>query len=154
MTAYLHLLGKHCDNPASPPQEVTLVDHTRRVCEMAQRLGESLGPKMLKTFGLSEKHLDPWLQAVWLTAWIHDWGKANDHFQRKVRGDKSFRQGVRHEAVSLYLMLMYQDYLLPIWENLPTWTKCGVASAVLGHHLKYPDPIQDRASGKISSMIP
>jgi len=44
-----------------------------------------------------------WEKAVWIAAWIHDWGKASDHFQMMIR-NPSFKQGVKHETISLVMV--------------------------------------------------
>lgn len=77
---------------------------------------------------------------------MHDWGKANSHFQ-KMFLDSSFRQGVRHETISLAITKRLDDWLAPLWNNLPNWVKAAAVFAASGHHLKFPDPLEDKRPG-------
>jgi len=55
-----------------------------------------------------------------------------------------FRQGVRHETISIALLNELNDWLEPIWQRLPEWARNAVFFSVSGHHLKFPDPVTDR----------
>src|SRR5260221_601666 len=53
-------------------------------------------------------------RVVTLAAALHDLGKANDHFQEMVRGERKM-QGIRHEWVTILILQQYgfRDWLLP-----------------------------------------
>ncbi len=124
----------------------TLLGHTLAVTEAANHLAETLAPSIAAISTCGPQTISQWKNAVALTAWMHDWGKANDHFQHML-ADPSFSQGIRHEAVSLIMVHELESWLTPVWKDLPEWVKCGVLFAVSGHHLKFPDPFADVRHG-------
>jgi len=126
--------------------EETLIGHTSRVCQMADVLTKMLPQDVQRMLRCTELDIDHWKKAVWLGAWLHDCGKANDHFQKMMR-NPSFRQGVRHETLSLVLVHELDDWLKPVWSDLPQWAKCSVLFTASGHHLKFPDPLEDKRQG-------
>ncbi|HEY6001180.1 MAG TPA: CRISPR-associated helicase Cas3' [bacterium] len=135
---FKHLLAKSAKDPKAPPTEATLVGHTERVLDSAEVFGDILLPDMERLLGEATSARQ-WCEAFRWAAWLHDLGKANDHFQRMAR-DRGFRQGVRHEALSL---IAAQDLLLPWltrrWVDYPPWFSAAILAAVSGHHLKFPD---------------
>ena len=119
-------------------REITVAGHTRDVMDAAAALfGEPGDPTPLaaewcRFFGLADP--DGFLRNARAAAFCHDWGKANDGFQRMLarRGD----QLLRHEQVSAILMC---------WPSVWQWLEGGgfdvpvALSSVVGHHLKCRD---------------
>lgn len=116
-------------------RERTLLEHTRDVVQAAKALfGEAqpthLGKCWLDFFRIPD-HWDSFQRNLIAACVLHDWGKANDGFQKFVRGQGE--QLLRHEHLSVLLI------------NLPeirTRLESGgfdiplVMSVVLTHHLK------------------
>lgn len=140
------LLAKRPADPRNVRYEETLIGHIHGVCEMARTISEMLVPKLVKTFGCSLAEAVYWKTAVLFGAWIHDWGKANSHFQAMLR-NTNFRQGIRHETVSLLLSIELAEWLNFSWAKMPKWVRCGVLFSASGHHLKFPDPLKDTRPG-------
>jgi CRISPR-associated endonuclease/helicase Cas3 len=81
----------------------SLIGHTADVVNAVTKLVDVLGDRLITQFGLTcdLAHLRATAR---LTAYLHDWGKANHHFQLMVRGKRhalNEPQMVRHEAVSV-----------------------------------------------------
>lgn len=135
---FRRLLAKGAEDPKSPPYEATLIGHTERVLEAAEIFANVLAPDIEKLFG-DHAVAALWRDALLRAAWLHDIGKANDHFQIMLRR-KGERQGVRHEALGL---VVTYDLLVPwlskCWDALPDWFPGAVLATVSGHHLKFPD---------------
>ena len=116
---------------------VTLVQHTQDVVDAAEALFGSeeatrLGKAWLRFFKLTEENWSNFRWNLLASCLLHDWGKANDGFQKMVRGKGE--QAIRHEHFSALLIG------LPI---VTAWLKQNanldvplVLSAVLTHHLK------------------
>jgi len=104
---------------------------------------------MMQIDRVTVKH---WEKAVWVASWMHDWGKANDHFQTMIR-NPSFRQGVRHETISLIMAKEVETWLEPIWDNLSPWSKCAALYSISGHHLKFPDPYAEVRTGTEVALL-
>ena len=146
MMAWKDLWAKTPANSAGLAYEETLIGHTERVCEAATILSDVLASKITVQFGLDQADLTSWKEAVMVGAWMHDWGKANDHFQQMLR-DPNFQQGVRHETLTLIITTELQNWLAPLWERMLSWAKCAALFSATGHHLKFPDPFEDRRTG-------
>lgn len=142
----LVLLAKNPVDPCKPGVEETLIGHTSLVCQMAELLTREPPPCIVGILSQDPDGITSWRQSVWLGAWLHDWGKANSHFQRMFL-DSSFKQGVRHETISLALTRHFSEWLKPIWTGLPYWAKAGALFATSGHHLKFPDPAENSRQG-------
>jgi len=70
-----------------------------------------------------------------LSAYLHDWGKANDHFQMVVRGKQDIRKNpqlIRHELASMLLAWEYREWL----QQCPNADFRTALVAAGGHHLK------------------
>lgn len=128
----------------------SLVGHTADVVNAVTTLVEILGQRLLDQFSL-RCNLDTLKSTARLAAYLHDWGKANDHFQEMVRGKRNPRdQMLRHEALSILLALEYRTWLEQDRDLF--FTAVAAAGA---HHLKLggkagkptPDFFEDRASG-------
>ncbi|MBI5446264.1 MAG: CRISPR-associated helicase Cas3' [Deltaproteobacteria bacterium] len=135
---FKRLLAKGAENPRDPPTEATLLGHTERVVEAATVFSEILALEMERLLeGAGVAGL--WAQALQWAAWLHDLGKANDHFQRMVR-EKRAAQGVRHEVLGLVVAHdVLWEWLSAGWLTCPAWFPAAVLAAVSGHHLKFPD---------------
>lgn len=131
-------------------KDETLPGHTRTVLRAAQTLAEILGDAVRDSLMLSDDEFRHWKRALLAAAWLHDWGKANDHFQRMLRSPQA-RQGIRHEAVSLYLAYQLAGSLLS--STLPAWAYWGCMFAVGGHHLKFPDDHSERMGLSITFHV-
>jgi CRISPR-associated endonuclease/helicase Cas3 len=111
----------------------TLTGHTAAVVEAVTTLLNELGDGLITQFGLSQD-FETLYATVRLAAFLHDLGKANDHFQAVVRHLKNpveNPQLMRHEVLSILLA----------WE-LKDWLSTGdgnfliALAAAGGHHLK------------------
>lgn len=119
-------------------REITVAGHTRDVMDALAALfggpGEPtpLAGEWCAFFGVAD--VDGMIRNARAAAFCHDWGKANDGFQRMLAHNKS--QLLRHEQVSALLMC---------WPSVWRWLEGGgfdvpvVLSAVVGHHLKARD---------------
>jgi CRISPR-associated endonuclease/helicase Cas3 len=146
MPSFRNLLAKKSLDDNLPQFEETLVGHTQRVCEMADEITSILAPKTYQAVGIDEHDLSLWRIAVRISACLHDSGKANDHFQLMLR-KPGFKQGMRHEIISLYLICELSEWLEPLWKSTPPWFKSAIVFSISGHHLKFPDPYEDSRSG-------
>jgi len=152
MSAFDHLLAKKPIDPANPVEEETLFGHTLRVFKMAKLFTGVLSEGLKSVMQIDVDTFKHWEKAVWIAAWIHDWGKANDHFQSMIR-TSSFKQGVRHETISLIMVKELEQWLEPIWDDLPQWVKCAALYSASGHHLKFPDPYAEIRTGTKATVF-
>ena len=118
----------------------SLVGHTADVVTRVSTLVDVLGNRLIEQFNLGCDR-DQLKATVRLAAYIHDWGKANDHFQGVVRKDmpgaspkrnpSKNKQLVRHEILSLLLAWEFRDWLKAANGHFETALVAGG-----GHHLK------------------
>ena len=121
--------------------EQTICKHTAEVLRTADALITATGASQLTALGLDP---DDWLERfrrmVLISALLHDLGKANDHFQSMIRGERGRDQpqGLRHETVSFLIARLpaIREWIEPALEgvlaaDLVLW-------AVAGHHRKFP----------------
>ncbi|MEM8641358.1 MAG: CRISPR-associated helicase Cas3' [Cyanobacteria bacterium P01_G01_bin.54] len=125
----------------------SLVGHTADVVRAVTTLvdakiseQETLGDRILQQFDLP-CDINYLRNTVRLAAYIHDWGKANSHFQGVVRQDMADAaprrnplktpQLVRHEILSLLIAWEFRDWLKAADGDFMT---AFVAAG--GHHLK------------------
>jgi CRISPR-associated endonuclease/helicase Cas3 len=134
----LPLLAKSTSTPTAPQGWCTLRGHTERALDAAEAILDESLDAALASFGLPG---EPWLKrcraAVLLGIFAHDLGKANDHFQAMVRGDREVRQGHRHELLSFWLLSdrgPLHEWALGAVEPI---IAAAVLCAVVGHHLKF-----------------
>lgn len=118
----------------------SLVGHTCDVISTVTTLVNILGERILTQFNLEcdVKHL---LKTVRFAAYLHDWGKANNHFQGVVRQKMANAypqrdvtqtpQLIRHEVMSLLLAWEFKDWL----EKAEGDFQIALVAAG-GHHLK------------------
>lgn len=140
------LLAKSPQEQDKPAIEETLCGHTAQVCQVAELLSDELLPFMSNIIKALFFDAAIWRKSIWLGAWLHDWGKASDHFQR-VFTEPAFKQGVRHETLSLVLALEFRHWLEPALKRLPKWAETAAFLAASGHHLKFPDPMEGARQG-------
>lgn len=110
-----------------------LVGHTADVVNAVTTLVNTLGELLIQQFGL-KCGLDHLLATSQLAAFLHDWGKANEHFQMVVRGQRNpmeTPQLIRHEAASVLLAWEFRDWLGQAQGDF--WIALAAAG---GHHLK------------------
>lgn len=140
------LMAKKPAEPNNPKFEETLVGHTSIVCQVAEMLTKEIPPSIMSILCDDTSYITSWRSSVWLGAWFHDWGKVNSHFQRMLI-EPLFKQGVRHETISLILTKHFNEWLKPIWAEFPEWAKVAALYATSGHHLKFPDPAESNRQG-------
>jgi len=132
---------------AEPPAYARLLPHLRAVERAGKSIVEVTGELILKQLNLSQ---DPWLsrleRAVRVGSLCHDLGKANDGFQKMVRGQLDpKRQPVRHELLSALVLTdknnPIRDWALSLLavdgdgQDARMLFDC-VIGAVAGHHTK------------------
>ncbi len=131
----------------------SLIGHTADVVNAVTNLVEILGNRLIIQFGLTSD-VTFLLATARLAAYLHDWGKANNHFQQMVRGKRHALhepQMVRHEALSVLLALEFREWLEQGEGDFFT-----AVAAAGGHHLKFggkagklaPDLFEIRAGGE------
>jgi CRISPR-associated endonuclease/helicase Cas3 len=118
----------------------SLVGHTSDVVDAVTTLVDTLGDRLIEQFGLT-CNLSYLRATARLAAYLHDWGKANHHFQGVVRANlkdadpKRFLpnqpQMLRHEVVSILLAWEFKDWLEQAEGDFYT-----AIAAAGGHHLK------------------
>lgn len=145
-----------------------LAGHVAAVLSAAEVFSDRLGQTICKQLGLSDSNR---LGAVVkLGAYLHDWGKANQHFQEMVYlkssildtnskaelekswGSHNRRQLIRHEFLSGILALQvsaFREWLQKAFTEeellLAAWT-------AIGHHLKAGVNSQGKESHKITEL--
>ncbi|NJM47991.1 MAG: CRISPR-associated helicase Cas3' [Alkalinema sp. RU_4_3] len=119
------------------------VGHTAAVVQSVTILVDTLQDFLIPQFGLSCS-FEELRATARLAAYLHDWGKANSHFQMVVRNDlKSLEpqyrrnpmehpQMIRHEVASALLAWDFREWL-QLCPNADFMTALAAAG---GHHLK------------------
>ncbi|MFS8865790.1 CRISPR-associated endonuclease Cas3'', partial [Synechococcus sp. H55.9] len=145
-----------------------LTGHVTAVLSAAEVLSEHLGETIQQQLRL--KDASRLKSIVKLGSYLHDWGKANQHFQEmiylkssildaesKARLEKAWRahnkqQLIRHEFLSGILALQvspFREWLRKAFTEeellLATW-------AAIGHHLKAGVDLQGKESHKITEL--
>jgi CRISPR-associated endonuclease/helicase Cas3 len=133
------LLAKSYD-PGKWKGSYSLVGHTADVVNSVSTLIDVLGDRVLEQFGLSSS-LSELRSTTRLAAYLHDWGKSNNHFQGVVRSKikdahpKRFLpdnpQIIRHEVASVLLAWEFREWLEQGEGDFLT-----ALAAAGGHHLK------------------
>jgi CRISPR-associated endonuclease/helicase Cas3 len=127
------LLAKSLDN-GKWRGSAGLVGHTADVVNSVTKIIDFIGEALIAKFGLkcSCKTLR---STARLAAYLHDWGKANHHFQQVVRKQHNpleSPQMFRHEVISLLIAWGYKEWL----EQCPDAEFMTALAAAGGHHLK------------------
>ncbi|MCT7995550.1 CRISPR-associated helicase Cas3' [Laspinema olomoucense] len=132
----------------------TYTGHIYAVMKSAEVLVEKLGSRILEQLDLKDIEPERFAATVKLGAYLHDWGKANQHFQEMVylkseddkipQGRKQLlkawkqhgeRQMIRHEVISGILALQvpgFREWL----SYCPNADLLLAVWAAMGHHLK------------------
>lgn len=145
-----YLLAKSyegCASGVEPPAYARLVPHLRFVEDAGRAIVDAVGKKVLNQLDLDA---DVWFsrlgRALAVACLCHDIGKANDGFQRMVRGKiPATQQPARHELLSA-LLLADEEGSVRAWalgllsengehDEAEDLLEC-VIGAVGGHHLK------------------
>jgi len=152
-TAFDQLWAKRPCAQDNPLTQETLTGHVASVLSCAVALGRLLDESVAQLFAMNAHEVTAWRRAVEMGAWLHDLGKANDHFQLMLRRQIP-QQGVRHETVSVVIARRLMDWLSPILDSLPSWARLGALFAAAGHHLSFPDPhSNDRPGTKAMALV-
>lgn len=136
---YRCLLAKKSEAPDAPEPRATLKGHILDVIKVAHTMVRSWGSAFLDSLGLPQGWNEQLLSASLRGAFLHDLGKANHQFQRLVRQGPDPPQALRHEWISLYILLQFHSldrWLFPEGDGLVR--KTAVFAAV-GHHLQLAD---------------
>jgi CRISPR-associated endonuclease/helicase Cas3 len=127
------LLAKSLDN-GKWRDSAGLIGHTADVVNSVTAIIDVLGEALIKQFGLN-CDFNTLRSTARLAAYLHDWGKANHHFQqvvRKQRNPLESPQMFRHEVISLLIAWEYKEWL----EQCPDADFMIALAAAGGHHLK------------------
>ena len=111
----------------------SLVGHTSDVVNAITTLVDTLGERLIDQFNL-QCDLSYLRETARLAAYLHDWGKANEHFQQVVRHQRNSAekpQLLRHEVVSVMLAWEFKEWLEQAKGDFFT-----ALVAAGGHHLK------------------
>lgn len=149
MMRFNRLLAKSQRDGEPWRDSMLLPVHLADVHRAAGQVFLATGDDQLRALSLDPEHCrERFRRTVLLAAAVHDLGKANDHFQGMIQGDKERKdrpQGLRHEWVTV-LMLEQPEmrrWLLPAvggdeidWQIM-LW-------AVAGHHPAYHRPSPPR----------
>ncbi|MBD2455368.1 CRISPR-associated helicase Cas3' [Nostoc sp. FACHB-87] len=132
--------------------------HISLVMQAADILVDKLGHSILQQLGIKHIDLDYFAATVKLGAYLHDWGKANQHFQEmvylktlekstdpnfqnlrkqivKLSNQHSNRQMLRHEVISSILALQVPTFRKWLEECQDANLMIAIWAAI-GHHLK------------------
>lgn len=111
-----------------------LVGHTAAVVKSVTSLVDCLGNRLIEQFGLTCDFTTLRATAQ-LGAYLHDWGKANNHFQMMVRHKRDpirEPQMIRHEIASVLLAWEFREWL----QQCPNADFMMALATAGGHHLK------------------
>jgi CRISPR-associated endonuclease/helicase Cas3 len=137
---YSRLLAKGTSDPDRPGPGRTLLEHTVCAMDAAAATLDACERDVLRSLALDPATWGaPLRRATLLSAFLHDLGKASDHFQamvRRRRGEAGSPQGHRHELLSFWLAS--DDGPLRDWlfASANEQEQCAALCAVAGHHLK------------------
>jgi len=151
------LLAKSVDEKADGKAHgvATYTGHIGCVIRAAEVLVEQLSQGIFQQLAITGFSLEEFSQTVKLGAYLHDWGKANQHFQEMVYlnsesetvkrhrppdlskkcKEHGSRQMLRHEIISGILALqvpVFRKWL----EDCPNAKLIPAVWAAIGHHLK------------------
>ncbi len=133
---YRHLLAKKSRSPDAPDPIETLPGHTLQVIRVAKLLVEAWGETFLRSMGLPPSWGNRLHEAVTRGAFLHDLGKANHQFQRLLRQGPATLQALRHEWLSLWVLLRFPALNAWLFPDGNTLTRQAALIAAIGHHLE------------------
>ena len=137
---FIRLLAKSSRTPDQPQARETLPGHLHDVTQTAQALVNSFGERYLEALSLRGTFdLKTLESALVRAAALHDLGKANHQFQHAVRREAHWPQALRHEWVSVWLLLQNPETDGWLFKDCPETVRLAALFAVLGHHLKAED---------------
>ena len=149
--------------------------HLALVNQSAEVLLQQLGPTIIQQLGLESIDPDYFANTVRLGAYLHDWGKANQHFQEmvclksldsksadeKIRNyrkklqkswqDHDNRQMLRHEVLSGILALRVPSFRHWL-DQCPDADFMVAVWAAMGHHLKLREEVAEIPDGTGSEL--
>ncbi len=135
---FKYMLAKACPDPDNPPEQATLLGHTKAVVDVFINLfGTASAPtrlakRWLKFFRLNIKDYPVFFVNTLIACILHDLGKANSGFQKMIR--RQGEQKIRHEQLSAMFLLCPK---IKGWiENITDADFDLIISAVACHHLK------------------
>ena len=155
---FQRLLAKSLDENANQKAlgAGTYTGHIGCVMRAAEVLVELLGERIFQQLAITGFSLEEFSQTVKLGAYLHDWGKANQHFQEmvylnskckkivrlrpinlqsKYKEHGSRQQMLRHEAISGILALQVPEFRKWL-EQCPNAKLIPAVWGAIGHHLK------------------
>jgi len=157
MSTFKRLLAKSSPFPENPVERETLPGHLQDVVQAALAVVDSIGERALESLGLTGVFDNEALaSAVSYGAFLHDLGKANQHFQRMVRHEAQSRQALRHEWISAWLLLKFPELDQWLFTGTSHVIRQAALCAALGHHLKIEDgsALKDRGdSGETTVTV-
>jgi CRISPR-associated endonuclease/helicase Cas3 len=148
--ARLWAKSKRDDEPERP--SMFLPGHLEDVYQAAERVLVATADNQLHALGLDAGAVRERLRRVVLLASaVHDLGKANDHFQGMIRRTRNVHQnpqGLRHEWVTVLMLRILRDWLLPAVGGDDA-DFAIVEWAVAGHHpaVTHPSPPKETPAG-------
>jgi CRISPR-associated endonuclease/helicase Cas3 len=135
---YRNLLAKKRSEQDKIHTEERLVGHITHVVASAQAIIETLGKTSILQMGISDSRWGEAQKTLILAAYLHDFGKANSHFQWMIRDKKTLpdrQQMIRHEILSGYIAWFIPE--IKTWlENIQSVNLPIAIWAATGHHLK------------------
>jgi CRISPR-associated endonuclease/helicase Cas3 len=152
----------------------TFTGHIWAVYKSAKIILAEIGDRIFQQLGLEEKDRKRFERTVELAAYLHDWGKANQHFQEMVYRNSDFgsdpkwvqliqktqkawrshgqRQMIRHEVLSGILALQVPEFREWL-SQMPDADLIVAVWAAMGHHLKLDaNKIDDLPNGTGESL--
>lgn len=132
---FSRILAKRSANPDAPELRETLPGHLDDVVSAAEAILRHSAPMFRETFRLDDAGLASLAGAVPRAAFLHDLGKANDHFQAMMRGGRE-GQAIRHEQLSGWLGVPGNPVGDWLFAGCDPTIRNAALLAVIGHHLK------------------
>lgn len=144
--------------------------HIGAVLLAAEMLADTLGQVVQQQLGLKVSDLDRWQRITRLGAYLHDWGKANQHFQEMIYlkssaldtatkkkiakswQDHGSRQLMRHEFLSGILALQVPEFREWLLTEFTEEELMVAVWAAIGHHLKAGVDESGKESHKITTL--
>ncbi|MBP7792333.1 MAG: CRISPR-associated helicase Cas3' [Candidatus Goldbacteria bacterium] len=116
----------------------TLTGHLIATYEVMNTIMDCIGDKIIKNLCLKicfKKLRDISVRA----ALIHDIGKANEQFQELMWTNQIYKQALRHEWISGYIMIKEKKLNKWFFNDCDPLTINSVLFAIIGHHLQVDD---------------